>query len=186
MGSPVSPALKEVSEASAALVAVAESIAPKLEGGLTLDEAVAVWDEAAPALVKGGEGLSLSVIGAALAEDLEQTVEVAAVALAKSVGVIAGKPVAPVEKSDAVEIVEAVGSVALSVLNAAPGRSVPAAVLVALVVNRAKIKEAVEGRSAIGAQFAENPFGQGLAVVSSGLAFSKALRGALVALQAAG
>lgn len=186
MGSPVSPAAKEVAELASALVVVSESIAPKLSDGLTLEEAVGVWEEAAPALVKGVDGLSPDVLAAAVAEDPEGTVGVLVAGVAKAAGLVVGKPALPVEKSDAVEIVEAVGSVAYSVLNAAPGRSVPAAIIAALVVNRSKIKAAVEGRSEIASQFAANPFGQGVAVVESVLAFSKAIRGAAAALKAAG
>lgn len=186
MGSPIEPSVKEVQEAAAALVSVAEALGPKLDGGLTIDEAVQAWEESAVAVEKGATGLSPAVIAEAFKASPEEVAELALVSLAKAAGALVGKPAAPVEKSDAVEVVEAVGSVALSVLNAVPTRSIPAAVLGALVVNRAKIKDAVEGRLAIGAQFAANPFGQGLAVGCSVLGYVKALRGVAIALKAAG
>lgn len=185
MGSPVSPATKEVTEASTALVVIAESLASKLEGGLTLDEASQVFAEAGDEALKGVEGLSLDVIGQAFTEDLEGTASLVASGLARATGVLVGKPVQAVEKSDLVEIVEAVGGVAVSVLNAAPGRAVLPAILAGLVLNRAKIQRAVEGRSDILAQFSANPFGQGLATVESVLGFSRALRGIGAALKAA-
>lgn len=185
MGSPISAPVKETAEALAALVALSEAVGPKLAGGLTLEEAAAAWDEAAGAIAVGVEGFSLDVLGKAFAEEPEGTIEAVAAAVLKSAGVLAGKPVLPVEGSETAEIVDAVGSVLYSALGA-PGIPVVKAVFSSLVVNSAKIRKAVEGRELIGAQFAANPFGQVLTTVSQALGWVKAIRGELVALKAAG